>query len=64
MFDNFAVSIRLIFCTFFIITKYWHPEWKKIISRYFKDIINEGFDGVFFTGIENYKYFEDQTPLE
>ncbi len=47
-----------------IITKYWHPEWKKIISRYFKDIINEGFDGVFFTGIENYKYFEDQTPLE
>ena len=47
-----------------IITKFWRPEWKRIISRYFKDIINEGFDGIFFTGIENYKYFEQQTPLE
>ena len=47
-----------------VITKYWDSEWKKIISHHFKDIINEGFDGVFFTGIENYKYFEQQTPLE
>ena len=47
-----------------IITKYWHNEWKQIISRHFKDVINEGFDGIFFTGIENYKYFEQQTPLE
>ena len=47
-----------------IITEYWNPEWKQIISRHFKDIINEGFDGVFFTGIENYKYFERLTPLE
>ena len=34
-----------------IITKYWHNEWKQIISRHFKDVINEGFDGIFFTGI-------------
>ena len=47
-----------------IITEYWNAKWKKILSRYFKDIINEGFDGVFLTGIENYKYFEQQTPLE
>ena len=47
-----------------IITKYWDTEWKQIISRYFKDLLKEGFDGVFFTGIENYKYFERQTPLE
>ena len=47
-----------------IIIKYWDLEWKRIISRFFKDIINEGFDGIFFTGIENYKYFEQQTPLE
>ena len=47
-----------------IITRYWDAEWKKIISRHFKDIIKEGFDGVFFTGIENHKYFEQQTPLE
>lgn len=47
-----------------IITKFWYSEWKKIISRYFKDIVNEGFDGIFFTGIENYQYFEQQNPLE
>ncbi len=47
-----------------IITQYWHDDWKKIISRHFKDIINERFDGVFLTGIENHEYFERQTPLE
>lgn len=47
-----------------VIVKYWRTEWKKIISRYFKDLLNEGFDGVFFTGVENYKYFERQNPLE
>ena len=47
-----------------IIVKYWEPQWQKIISRYFKDIVNEGFDGIFFTGIENYRYFEEQNPLE
>lgn len=46
------------------ITQYWHPQWKQIISRHFKDVMGEGFDGVFFTGVENYKYFERQTPLE
>lgn len=47
-----------------IIVKYWQNEWKKIISRYFKDLLNEGFDGVFFTGVENYRYYERQNPLE
>lgn len=47
-----------------IIVKFWQAEWQRIISRYFKDIINEGFDGIFFTGIENYRYFEQQNPLE
>lgn len=47
-----------------IITRFWYPEWKQIISRHFKDILEEGFDGIFFTGIENYQYFEQQTPLE
>lgn len=47
-----------------IITRYWELEWRKIISRYFKDILNEGFDGVFFTGLENHQYFEQQNPLE
>ena len=47
-----------------IITRFWYPEWKQIMSRHFKDILEEGFDGIFFTGIENYQYFEQQTPLE
>ena len=47
-----------------IITKFWRLEWKKIISRYFRDVLNEGFDGVLFTGVENYDYFEQQNPLE
>lgn len=46
------------------IAEYWHPAWRQIISKHFKDIIRSGFDGVFFTGIENYKYFEKQTPIE
>lgn len=47
-----------------IITEYWHPQWKKIIANYFKGIVDIGFDGAFLTGLENYKYFEKQTPLE
>lgn len=47
-----------------IITQYWHPAWKKIIANYFKGIVDVGFDGAFLTGLENYKYFEKQTPLE
>ena len=47
-----------------VIVQFWNPVWKKIISDYFKDIMNEGFDGIFFTGIENYHYFEQQNPLE
>ena len=46
------------------IVKFWTPEWRQIISRYFKDVVHEGFDGVFLTGIENFRYFEQQNPLE
>lgn len=47
-----------------VITSYWDPTWQKIISDFFKSIIHSGFDGVFFTGLENHQYFEKQTPLE
>lgn len=47
-----------------IITNYWQADWQKIISRHIKDIVRSDFDGVFFTGIENHKYFEKQNPLE
>lgn len=46
------------------ITTYWHEEWKKIISQFFKGIVLSRYDGVFFTGLENHRYFESLTPLE
>lgn len=47
-----------------ILVEYWAPEWKNIISKYFKGIVDLDFDGAFLTGLENYRYFEQQTPLE
>ena len=46
------------------ITKYWTPEWRRLTGRYFKSIVDTGYDGVFFTGLENHNYFEHNTPLE
>lgn len=47
-----------------ILVEYWAPEWKNVIAKYFKGIVDLDFDGVFLTGLENYHYFEQQTPLE
>lgn len=47
-----------------VITQYWNEEWRRLLSKHFKDILLTGFDGVFFTGIQNHAYFEQQTPLE
>ena len=47
-----------------IIVEYWSEEWQKILSNYFKGIVMQEFDGAFFTGLDNYRYFEQQTPLE
>lgn len=47
-----------------IIVEYWSEEWQKIISDYFKGIIMQGFDGAFLTGLDNYQYFEELTPLD
>ncbi len=46
------------------VTVYWHDDWKQIISQYFRDVQNVGYDGAFITGIENFLYFENITPLE
>lgn len=46
------------------ITQYWNPEWKQLASRYFKSILDSGYDGVFLTGLENHSYFEYNKPLE
>ena len=47
-----------------IIAEYWNDEWRKIIGNHFKSIIDTKYDGAFFTGLENHKYFEYQLPLE
>jgi len=46
------------------ITRYWHKEWQQLLSKHFKDIVRSGYNGAFFTGIENHQYFEQLTPLE
>ena len=46
------------------ITKYWKPEWHKLMSHYIKSIIDSGYDGLFLTGTENHRYFEQNIPLE
>jgi len=46
------------------IVKYWTSEWKLLVSKYFKSIIDSNYDGVFFTGLENHRYFENELPLE
>ena len=47
-----------------IIVEYWSEAWQKIISEYFKGIVAQGFDGAFLTGLDNYQYFEELTPLD
>ena len=46
------------------IVEYWQDEWKNIMGRYFKAIVDTGYDGAFLTGLENHRFFEKQTPLE
>lgn len=47
-----------------IITEYWNINWQRIMSEYFKSIVMINYDGVFFTGVNNFRYFEKLTPLE
>ncbi|MFI3241274.1 MAG: hypothetical protein R3Y43_01755 [Alphaproteobacteria bacterium] len=45
------------------ITKYWTSEWKKLLSRHFKAIVESGYNGAFLTGADNHKYFEKTNPI-
>lgn len=47
-----------------VITEYWHDDWKKIMGKHFRSIVDSDYDGAFLTGVENNHYFEKQTPLE
>ena len=46
------------------IAKYWLPQWHDIVAKYYKSIVDSGYDGVFLTGLENHEYFERNKPLE
>ena len=47
-----------------VIVEFWNEAWKKIMSKFFKGIVETGYDGAFLTGLQNHRYFENQTPLE
>jgi endo-alpha-1,4-polygalactosaminidase (GH114 family) len=47
-----------------VIVEYWNEAWKNIMSRFFRGIVDSGYDGAFLTGLQNHKYFERMTPLE
>lgn len=42
--------------------EYWHPEWKEIAGQYVRGIIDLGYDGILFTGVEAYINFEVEPP--
>ncbi len=46
------------------IAKYWTKEWQRLLSRKFKNLLDQGYNGVLLTGMENLRYFEEQQPLE
>jgi len=47
-----------------IITEYWNPAWKEIMGVYFKGIVDLGFDGVMFDGMDNHYALESLTPID
>jgi cysteinyl-tRNA synthetase len=44
--------------------EYWHEEWKAMLGKYLKGIVDLGFDGVMFDGLDAYFHFETANPLE
>ena len=46
-----------------LITDYWDFNWKEIIGKYLKSIVDLGFDGVVIEDVDNHKYFEKLTPI-
>jgi endo-alpha-1,4-polygalactosaminidase (GH114 family) len=43
---------------------YRHTEWKDILGRYLKWIMDLGFDGVMFDDTGGWRYFEERYPLK
>jgi cysteinyl-tRNA synthetase, unknown class len=39
------------------IVQYWSPQWQTIIFGYIDKIIQQGFDGIYMKGIDNYYYW-------
>ncbi|HCX14765.1 MAG TPA: hypothetical protein DGZ24_05565 [Rhodospirillaceae bacterium] len=46
------------------VVEFWNPAWKAIVGRYFKGIMDLGFDGVVLGGVEAYRRWEFMTPLD
>jgi cysteinyl-tRNA synthetase len=47
-----------------LIVEYWNEEWKAMLGKYMRGIVELGFDGVLFDGLESYFHFESANPLE
>ncbi len=47
-----------------ILVNYWDPDWKQILGTYFKGLMDLGFDGVMFSGLEAAEFPEAATILE
>jgi len=46
------------------VIEFWNPAWKAIIGRYLEGVIDLGFDGVVLDGVEAYRRWEFQTPVD
>ena len=44
-------------------TEFWNPAWKAIVGKYLAGIMDLGFDGVVFDGVEAYRRWEAKTPI-
>lgn len=47
-----------------LVVEYWNPEWKAIIGNYVKGILDLGFDGILFDGLDAHLRFEKLTPID
>ncbi len=46
------------------VVEFWNPAWKAIVGKYFTGLMDLGFDGVVFDGVEAYRRWEFRTPLD
>ena len=47
-----------------LVVEYWNPQWKEIIGNYVRGILDLGFDGIMFDGLDAHMRFERLTPID